>query len=301
VHDGLRREHAMWKSRQLMSEVLKFQIQQEAIKEGHDRKDLLTKSYLQQKHSHMYMAPNPTDTEGNTALADMRVLAVEGKGIAFEGGGKHTAYIRFTVGSWTTRTTAKPVVRRKLDWKNMDVCLTLPKLRLHQDVVRVEMFDENELRPDILVGSATAPLTPLMFRQTGEHVTLSFDIVDRFDVHSGTLLITFMVDKRDEITADSVHSSIDENNRVALGAETASLHSSVQTVKIGMAARDDLSTRFPSLFESQTAFSSLVDDLRGDGADHVRRLIGDIQVDEVLRLGHRVVLSTMKVVFTLFN
>lgn len=286
----------MWKSRQLMSEVLKFQIQQEAIKEGHDRKDMLTKSFLQQKHSHMYMAPNPTDTESNTALADMRVLAVEGKGIVFEGGGKHTVYIRFTVGSWTVRTSAKPVLHKKLDWKNMDVCLTLPKLRLHQDVVRVEMFDENALRPDILVGSATAPLTPLMLRQTGEHVTLSFDIADRFDVHSGQLDITFMVDKRDEIAAESVHSSIDENNKVALGAEIASLHSSVQTVKIGMAARDDLSTRFPSLFETQTAFSSLVDDLRGDGADHVRRLIGDIQVDEVLRLGHRVVLSTMKVI-----
>ena len=278
-----------------MSEVLRFQIQQEAIKEGHDKKDILTKSFLQSKQSHMYMAPNPTDTESNTALADMKVLSVEGKDIVFEGGGKHTAYIRFTVGSWTVRTSSKQVVHKRLSWKDMDVCLTLPKLRLRQDVVRVELFDENGLRPDILVGSATSALTPLMLRNTGEPVTLSFDIIDRFDVHSGKLDVTLVVDKRDEISAESVHSSIDENNKVALGAETASLRSSLQTVKVGVAARDDLSTRFPSLFETQTAFSSLVDDLRGDGADHVRRLIGDIQVDEVLRLGHRVVLSTMKV------
>jgi len=222
------------------------------------------------------------------------VISVIGKDIVFEGGGRHIIYIRFTVGCWTAKTVAKPLLSKKLNWEDVNISLTLPKQRLHSDEVRVELFDENELRQDICVGMATSPLSVLMQKNAGDPVALDFDIKDRFNVHSGNLSITFIVDHRDDLTAESCGDSVREHNRVKLSEETGKSNSTVRTVNIGVSVGDPLSDKHPSLVESQTSFATLVDDLRGDGADHVKRLIGDIHVEEVLKLGHRVVINSMK-------
>ena len=50
---------------------------------------------------------------------------------------------------------------------------------------------------------------------------------------------------------------------------------------------DNLSGIFPSLVDDQSDFTRLVSDLRGDGDNFVKMLVGDVKEKEILRLGHR--------------
>ena len=60
---------------------------------------------------------------------------------------------------------------------------------------------------------------------------------------------------------------------------------------------DALSGVYPSLLEQQSSFSKLISDLRGDGASHVKMLIGDVDFKRVLNYGHRPTGSSLKVRF----
>lgn len=51
---------------------------------------------------------------------------------------------------------------------------------------------------------------------------------------------------------------------------------------------DELSGVYPSLLSHQSNFAKLVADLRGDGDNHVNMLLGIVDQDRVLKLGHRV-------------
>jgi hypothetical protein len=294
THNGLRREHALWKSRQIMTEVLRFQLQQEAMKEAYQQQE----AHLDLLQNKQYcLAPNPTDTQNNNILADLRVLEIHGKNISFEGAiGKHEAYVRLTIGSWTARTTKQHLTHQRLEWENVGVVLTLPKLRLEDDEVRVELFDEYELRADLLVGYGIGKLSQLIGVHMGQPTVMELKMLDNYGVYSGDIAITFLADLRADITAESIHSSvIVDQNHSNLNHMIGTSHSTAQFTSIELAGQEDLSLKYPSLLETQTEFSTLVDDLRGDGHDHVKRLIGDIQVEDVLKLGHRVVLNSMKV------
>lgn len=294
THNGLRREHALWKSRQIMAEILRFQLQQEATKEAYNRQEKHV-SILQQKQ--FFLAPNPTDTQSNMILANLRILDIYGEDINFEGAiGRHYAYIRFTVGAWTTRTEKQHLRNRQLEWSNLNITLTLPKLRLEDDMIRIELFDEYELRPDILIGSGINKLSNLTGLNMGKETMMEFEMFDNFNVYSGTIKIIFIADVCPDITAESLHSSIVDHNHTSLSHIIGESHSNTQITNIELAGNDNLSLRYPSLIDTQTEFSSLVDDLRGDGHNHVKRLVGDIQVEDVLKLGHRVVLNSMKVI-----
>lgn len=278
-----------------MGEVLRFQLQQEAIKEGYNR---------QEEHLHLlnqkqyFLAPNPTDTQTNNILADLRVLEIIGEGISFEGAiGKHEAYIRLSVGSWTVRTPKQHLRHQTLEWLNVGVVLTLPKLRLEDDEIRVELFDEYELRPDLLVGYSTGKLSQLIGRNMGTPTVMEFEMLDNYSVYSGKIKIAFLADLRPDIAAESIHSSVvmEAHNQSSLNHIIGTSHSTTHMTHLELAGNEDLSLKYPSLLETQAEFSSLVDDLRGDGHDHVKRLVGDIQVEDVLKLGHRIVLNSMKV------
>jgi hypothetical protein len=298
THNGLRREHALWKSRQIMSEVLRYQLQQEAMKEAYLRQDQHHHElFFSSQNKQFCLAPNPTNTQNNNILADLRVLDITGRGIVFEGAiGKHMTYIRLTIGSWSIRTPTQHLQDQHLHWENMNLILTLPKLRLEDDEVRVELFDEYELRSDLLVGSATHSLSQLIGSHMGHPTKITFTMLDHYGVYSGDIIITFLADHRADMTAESIHSSvIIDDNQSNLNHIMGTSHSTTQFTSIELAGEEDLSLKYPSLLETQTQFSTLVDDLRGDGHDHVKRLIGDIQVEDVLKLGHRVVLNSMKV------
>lgn len=293
THDGLRREHALWKARQITGEVLRFQLQQEAAKEGYNRQEQHLDLLNQKQY---FLAPNPTDTQNNNLLADLRILDIIGENISFEGAiGKHEAYVRLTVGSWTARTPKQQLSHHKLEWFNVGVVLTLPKLRLEDDDILVELFDEYELRPDILIGYGTGKLRELIGKNMGNPTIMEFEMLDNYSVYSGKIKINFLADLRPDITAESIHSSIVDITHANMNHIIGTSHSTAQMTHLEIAGHEDLSQKYPSLLETQAEFSTLVDDLRGDGHDHVKRLIGDIQVEDVLKLGHRIVLSTMKV------
>lgn len=298
THNGLRREHALWKARQLMGEVLRFQLQQEAAKEGYNRQE----EHVDLLHQKQYfLAPNPTDTQNNNILADLQVLDIIGEDIIFEGAiGKHEAYIRLTVGSWTARTPKQQLSHQKLEWYNVGVILTLPKLRLEDDEIRVELFDEYELRPDILIGYSTGKLKQLIGKNMGTPTIMEFEMLDNYSVYSGKIKINFLADLRPDITGESIHSSLIDITHETMNHIIGTSHSTTQMTHLDLlTGHEDLSQKYPSLLETQAEFSTLVDDLRGDGHDHITRLIGDIQVEDILKLGHRVVFNTMKVCLTL--
>ena len=64
---------------------------------------------------------------------------------------------------------------------------------------------------------------------------------------------------------------------------------------------DDLSGVFPSLLDHQTTFSHLVADIRGDGDNFVKMLVGDVDQKKILKLGHRVNEDYVKVLVVLIN
>ena len=296
-----------------MAEVLRFQIQQEAMRTlNSSKEDTLTKETEEfRKRTNMYLAPNRFNKTSNE-LVHLRLVSVKGVGDLFKEGGNHNVYVRVTVGAWTARTVSKRIVDRNLSWNNFDMTIILPKERLQIDNIRFDMYDENTLRADEIIGTDTHKLSVLLQHRASEPVDLVFRLKDRFTAEVANVTACFVADFPDEVDPRVISANSTAANKAILQEVHSESKSTVQNAQHislnlqdkvvgggkgggGGTGADYLARTYPSLVETQTNFSKVVDDLRGDGSNHVKLLVGDVQLEEVLKLGHRMTFHSMKV------
>jgi hypothetical protein len=312
THDSLRREHSMWKGRQLMAEVLRFQIQQEAMRTFiSSKEDTLSGETADfRKRTNMYLAPNRFNKTSNE-LVHLRLVSVKGQGELFKEGGRHRVYVRVTVGAWTARTASLDVVNKNLSWDQFDMTVILPRERVQIDNIRFDLYDENYLRADEIIGSDVHKLAVLMNHKTGEPVEMAFKLRNRFSEVIAEVSACFIADYPDETDPELISKASSAKNKAILQEVNVETKSTVMRSKHislnlqdkvvggggGKGQPDYLARKYPTLVETQTSFTKVVDDLRGDGSNHVKLLVGDVQLEEVLKLGHRMTFHSMKVWF----
>lgn len=295
-----------------MAEVLRFQIQQEAMRTFNSSKAATLSKETEdfRKRTNMYLAPNRFNKTSNE-LVHLRLISVKGHGDMFKEGGNHNVYIRVTVGAWTARTISKKVVDRNLSWDNFDMTVILPKERLQMDYIRFDMYDENTLRADEIIGTDIHKLSVLLQHKASEPVDLIFKLRDRFEAEIAAVSACFIADYPDEVDPDVINANATAANKAILQEVHIESKSTVQRAQHislnlqdkvvgggrgrGKGGPDHLATKYPSLLDTQTNFTKVVDDLRGDGSNHVKLLVGDVQLEEVLKLGHRMTFHSMKV------
>lgn len=295
-----------------MAEVLRFQIQQEAMRTFNSSKaDTLsgeTQDFRQR--TNLYLAPDRFNKTSNE-LVHLRLKSVRGQGDLFSEGSNHNVYVRITIGAWTARTTSHKVVDKNLLWEQFDMTVILPKERLQIDQIRFDLYDENTLRADEMVGTDTHKLSVLLQHRASEPVDMVFKLKNRFEEEVVSVTACFVADFPDEEDPAVISARATAANKAILQTVNIDPKSTVmksQHISLNLQDKvvgdtggrggggpDYVGQKFPTLADSQHSFTRVVDDLRGDGSNHVKLLVGDVQLEEVLKLGHRMTFHSMKV------
>lgn len=218
MNDHLRREHTLWKTKQLMSEVLRFQIQQEAVKDSFVKKADIRHTALKKYREDITVALEPgAKIQQFDSLVELRVLSVSGHELYLDEAGEHNVFCRLTIGAWSSRT--KSIKKRGFDvlWEGgslSNTSIVVPKSRLENDTLRIEVFDENELRADTLVGSAVTSMTSLLHTNAGNASEVECKIYDRYQKYNGLVILKVIADFGNHEEKKEEQHDLETRNRV---------------------------------------------------------------------------------------
>ena len=143
MNKNLSTNYGLWKSRQLMTEVLRFQFQQVAIREAfYNRlKDVDYDPQQLRLNSRMSVIPVTAARlarQRPVLLKVKKVIAISvSRKIWLE---QQPVFIQLSLGGWTVRT--KPIVVTGFDlvWENLDITALMPIDRILLDELFIEIL-----------------------------------------------------------------------------------------------------------------------------------------------------------------
>ena len=288
VQKKLADQYKIWKSQQLVAEVLRFQIQQEAIRDAYKGRE--ASRYLNSNSSHFSMVP---EYSPEIAVVEFKVVQIHGSNIPRdEYSLDQLQYVRITFGNWSVRVNSERPKRQGLVWDNLNYRVTMPTKAIFYDKLLVQVFDESSLRQDVLICSGSCSLSNTIGFNMGRNIELTINLTSEKDMPSGEIKLTVHADQM------KPQPLRDYDPKQLLGENLTSSQSvtKVYNVSTHVDPQDELSGIFPSLVEEQSNFTKLVSDLRGDGDNFVKMLTADIDQKSILRLGHRANKNYVKVI-----
>ena len=283
-------QHTIWKGQQLVAEVLRFQIQQEALRDAYKGREL-NRTVPSSGSSHMSLMPAGTTHE--VAAVNISIKTITATGMPRDQYSlDQIQYVRVSLGTWSVRTSGTSPKRHGMAWKDLDIIVNLPVKSIHYDSLVVEGFDESPLLSDVLIASGSCSLADTLSRNISRDKEFRVPLKNSDGHAAGEIVLTIRADYSKPHMAriqDPEYLLNKEQNSPSYNPYMPPDSKKFKDVD------DNLSGVFPSLMDEQSGFSKLVSDLRGDGDNHVRMLIGDIDQKSILRLGHRPNESYVKV------
>lgn len=212
-------------------------------------------------------------------------------------------YFQISLGKWTINTSSLVVTGQNLIWEEeaLKISALVTLNEIHLEDLKVEVFEENFFMKSKWVAIGSANLSILLGANTNHEVDIPISLANKDGVELGTAVITLLADDRpleqskiDESCYD-LQDPHDLRNREILEGKFRYSEYKIPLMKSqGMfldsngVENDALSGTFPSLADQMSNFTTLIEDLRGDGDEVIRQMIGDVGCSEILARGHRI-------------
>lgn len=218
VHKNLMLEHATWKSRQLMAEVIRYNCQKVAVREAYytrfrdykydhndsgDRKfsklSLIDESV---PRAALAASEKPVQLVINKIIADGLSTAVWAD--------QQSQCVEISLGGWSFRTQSQMATGRTLVWEDMDVMALVSIARVQLDDLIIRFFEEHEVRSNVLVATGRLPCyASLLGSNTGKDVDLTFKMKDRRGGNAGSITVNLRADYERENDANEEQGDAD--------------------------------------------------------------------------------------------
>lgn len=285
----LQQKYALWQSRQFMGEVLRFQVQQHAIhtaalekrRQRSPRK--LLSVFVSSKCSPLITLGDDESTHPIDSV-ELSVTEIHASGLPLQTWRPlEGRYVRLSIGVWSGRTDVVVSEDGTLSWTAADLKALLGSASVHVSEMRVEVYQTSDVSADKLICSAVTRLSKALGTNFGKLVSLELPLRDRRGMPAGSVSISVSAERladRGSVQRAKDPASINLLERPltqdGIFRRQNSLSESVQYM-----------STLPLLDAQERSFAGLVDDLRGDGASHITMMLGDVSLDDVIRLGHR--------------
>ena len=281
----LSQQHAIWLGRQHIADILRFQIQQEAVSKA---LGIRNAARVDNRKSQLRKQPHMKFMEAQK-LIDVHVSEITALNLFEQKCDPLEArYVRLTFGTWSHRTQDLVSDANPMVWDGLDISVLLPMARIKVGQLQVEAFQKSDIRADTLLGSAWVLIGTLLGDNVGKDVELSVPLMDHRKQPAGTINL--------KIRADL------EGKKAPRFKDPNNLNKTHQPLTIRVPDSRRMSTMNlrvleppAPLEEQELSFSNLVADLRGDGIDSLRMMIGDIHLEDITRLGYSTAPTSVKV------
>lgn len=287
-------KYKLWKVRQLMCDVLRVQIQQEAVQEAyahrfeafkgvavfpnsiHDESTITNLMPVRANRLHPHAVP----------MLNMRVKKVLfDQTDRFPGVMPNLYYVQLNIASCICKTHTINPTPQVMHWDRMNICGKVPINDVQLDECIVEILDANPLSPEkTFVGRGRLPVDKTLGYNMGRDVEFTAEIMNREKAIIGTMTLVLNIDVDEFATgfvADPKNLNFFEINRkvsnmkkIEMGLDAVP---SVDSVEVHAAASVNS--------EVYASLSTLVGDLRGDGVEFIKLLTGDVTLNDLHRAG----------------
>lgn len=209
VNEKLGTAHALWKSQQLMAEVVRFQCQKSAVQEAYYNR---FKDYEYRADERRVSRMSLMDSSvpvGALAAREKPVLFRVKKITALNvsdavWADQQPQFVEVALGGWSMKVPKQVASGRALVWEDLDYSALIPLIRLQLDDVTVEFYDEHELLPNALVATGELNASMTLGYNCGKDVSLTFDMKDRKGSAKGTVEVVVNADHYRESDSDAL-------------------------------------------------------------------------------------------------
>jgi len=329
IHERQKADYSLWRNRQLMAEVLRSQLQQQAVKTA-------VATRFKELGSNQMKSPATLVDVRNTVPVEMKIKQVHGINLNKTMSGEVSpVFFEISLGGWKCRTENQRPFSKITFWNNLTVrSFMQPSKILTNDLV-VQLFDGGELSQRILLGSGKSYITKVLGANAGSDVIVEIPLWDKDDNLYGKVEIKINADyvdvpvhmldpngveKKEKARVNLIAvTDIKTGNRDTIAAEQRLQNEERERQLNAVSPRDGVSPRddntifsgdlntiesikgvsvvsidnlsqaiyVPSLVDQQTSFSKIVADLRGDGDNFIKLMVGDVKLPDLLHHGHR--------------
>ena len=294
THAQEQAKYRLWRMRQLMADVLRVQIQQEAVQQAYAHR-------FEAFRAESVFSNSIHDESTVTNLMPVRTNRLHPHGIPmltlrvkqafidpeqkFPSVLPNLYYVMVHIGGCLCRTSAVNPTPQGLRWDRQTVSGKVPINDVQLDECIVELLDENPETPQqAFIGRGHVTIDRTLGPNMGRDVTCTVNILTRAKDCYGTLEMTITVDVDEHCSnhvADPKNLNFFEINRKA---------SKMKKIEMGLDASPSLTSvavDAPNSInaEAVASLSTLVGDLRGDGVGFVRLLTGDVAIRDLQRVG----------------
>jgi len=293
-------KYSLWKQRQLMCDVLRFQIQQEAVQEAYQHRFEAFKGvsvFPQNVHGDASTVTNlmPVRTDRlHPHVLPMLLLKLKKASFVlvdnFTSVTENLYYVQLNIGTCICRTATIHPTPQGLRWDRVQASGRVPINDVQIDECIVEILDENPVTPDkAFIGRGHLSIDKSLGYNMGREVEFSTQIFTREKNVLGTLKITLSVDVDEyssKFIADPKNLNFFEINRkvstmkkIEMGLDEHPLNTTSIEESVEVHAAESV------MSENYCSLSALVSDLRGDGVDFIKLLTGDVTMNDLNRVG----------------
>lgn len=299
-----------------MAEVVRFQLQQEAIQAAvdtnlfHDgfsecKDDGNSVASMEHTSVHVITASN------RGKQTQIRVKKLQLNDLLYSFWMDHIQfYVQFSIGGWKSRSSCLEATRPDLLWEdsgfigsstNIDIAVQLDASRIDNEDLLVEVFSRREFSADTLVGFTRLNISALMGDNIGLVVSFESKLGNRRKQLSGHLQLDLVANYAESThrmrkIASMLTESTDEMNLEVLESKSSirEIDENLRHYPEGGAAFDPLTGVYPILPSEKLNFASMVDDFRTDDGLLLKLVSGDVTADELLQKGYRIGKDTVK-------
>jgi hypothetical protein len=225
IHDVLESNYRVWKARQLMSEVLIWQFQQEAVRDALEGKLLFADSQVSGSlmNSRLSIVPVKAKSNANKGLLplEMSVTRIEAFNVSQKvWADQQSLYFRLSLGGWVVRTPSIVYTGRPIDIENPDIKVLIPRedLKLHQ--LKVEVFEENLLLDDKRVAIGKHFVSDILGHNIGNTLVFDVEMTVGRGVPGGIVRLSLRADYEKEKPAYTLdpgnYLGIEQNNNMVV-------------------------------------------------------------------------------------
>eukprot|EP01038_Epipyxis_sp_PR26KG_P008951 gene8951-12071_t len=332
VNQNLKSNYEIWKKKHLLSDVIRHQIQQEAIRTANDRRLI---SLTSESHHKL----NYHNLKINNGLVYLRIKSLsllryeKYTGLTF-----NQYYIQVRLGGWIVRTSSKNNSPLALKWDKYNISEQDQKKDdmkhlyglvsindIHINNLIIEVLDDNPNNPEeYFVGSGQINIQSLLGYNTGRDMSFSVEIMNKStDLQPssaiGKVVIVANTDFNDNYDNDLLETTNNdnniENNMINIIDNNIKVlpfndnnkeqdnNSEIMSDRHDVYGSDerkddnhtiggfDITSMTNQPYSSihpanqMTSFDKLVSDLRGDSANFIKALTGNITINDIQSKG----------------
>ncbi len=231
VNGNLHSSQMMWRARQLMAEILRYQFQQEAVREAIKSRLIgISSAYAARKNqSHVNIIRDDHFLRGNTneivKFSIIKAVFTDVRSFkTFASDDKQV--LQFQLGSWVVQTTEKSNAKTTI-WDNLSYDLYIPREKFVLNSLTVEILDKSPAIHDVRRGCGGKNLAVLLNANTGKILTQEILLYDRFGAHVGQTLVTMTADLIQKLPFEQDSNGI--NNLEVNNYQYVPLHVTIDT------------------------------------------------------------------------